>query len=57
VINCWFYRFGVEDHEHLFFRCSYSRRIWRDVMRLCEVENPLLLWDEVILEGFEAVKR
>jgi hypothetical protein len=28
AVLCCFYRITIEDHEHLFFQCGYSKRVW-----------------------------
>jgi hypothetical protein len=35
-----------ESIEHLFFQCSFSRRIWRAVMEDCLI-SPVIKWEEV----------
>jgi hypothetical protein len=37
-----------ESWGHLFFDCSFSRRIWRALMSICLIPNPSVDWEEVI---------
>lgn len=50
-VCCVFCRSGVESRGHLFFKCSYSRRIWKEGMSRCNVLNPPVDWDEVVKLG------
>jgi hypothetical protein len=43
-----FCRYGIEDRDHLFFHCSYSMRIWKDIMNICDMKNPPTSWEDVI---------
>jgi len=52
-----FCRSGVEDRDHLFLFCSYSRRKWRSIMQLCGMARPPICWDNVILEGLQNWRR
>lgn len=59
-ICCVFCRNGVESKEHLFFKCSYSGRIWQEGMRRCTVDYPPVYWDwdEVVQDAwFERVEQ
>jgi hypothetical protein len=37
-----------ENRGHLFFACSFSRRVWRAVMSICLIPNLPVDWEEVI---------
>jgi len=50
-VNCLFCHGCMEDRDHLFFICSFSRRVWRVVMAVCLIENPPICWDEVLQWG------
>jgi hypothetical protein len=50
-VNCWFCRNHVESRDHLFFECSFSYRIWRFCMARCRVDNPPIIWDDIIQLG------
>jgi hypothetical protein len=43
-------RHVIEDRDHLFFGYSYSGRIWRSIMSLCNAKKPLFCWDDIIAE-------
>jgi hypothetical protein len=47
-MDCLFCHASQESRDHLFFECSVSRRIWRDVMGSCLISDPKLVWDEVV---------
>ncbi|GLT66611.1 hypothetical protein SLA2020_389680 [Shorea laevis] len=51
--NCVFCRNGLEDRNHLFFYCGFSKRIWRNSMAKCNVADPPILWDEVLSMGIQ----
>lgn len=44
---CLFCYARQEYSMHLFFQCSFSRRIWRTLMELCLIADPKVEWDEV----------
>ena len=46
--NCVFCRNALESRDHLFFDCSFTKRIWVSIMRLCLVSNPLFSWEDLI---------
>jgi len=37
-----------EDHNHLFFECSYTKAIWWDVCDRCDIPRMTKGWDEWI---------
>jgi hypothetical protein len=43
-----FCRFKQESLAHLFFECSFSRRIWRSIMADCKVLDPPDDWDLIV---------
>jgi hypothetical protein len=45
---CRFCYGGQESIDHLFFNCSFCRRIWRNLMALCLVQQPFTDWDNVV---------
>jgi hypothetical protein len=51
--QCGFCKNGMESHDHLFFRCSFSSRIWKNCMQRCINENPDIDWLNVM--GIQAV--
>jgi hypothetical protein len=38
----------IETKDHLFFSCSFSRRIWRVILTDCGVVDPLVSWNDVV---------
>ena len=36
---CAFYRNKIESREHLYFECSFTKRIWKHIMGLCLVTD------------------
>jgi hypothetical protein len=38
----------IETKEHLFFSCSFSRRIWRVNLMDCGVVDPPVFWTDVV---------
>jgi len=49
--QCVFCRHGIESRDHLFFRCSFSSRIWKNCMQRCNIDNPDLDWSNVLDVG------
>ncbi|GAV83550.1 hypothetical protein CFOL_v3_26996, partial [Cephalotus follicularis] len=51
----WFSkRIPKHSYDHLFFDCPYSRDIWRDALRRCNIFKNILPWVEQVqwLEAF-----
>jgi hypothetical protein len=46
--RCSLNLFNNEDHNHLFFECSYSKVIWWDVCDICNIPRMRKSWDEWI---------
>jgi hypothetical protein len=44
---CLFCYGAQESREHLFFRCSFSSRIWTKIMAECSILNAPLDWDAI----------
>jgi hypothetical protein len=44
---CLFCRGSMENREHLFFLCGFSKRIWKEVMALCFVRQQRNSWEDV----------
>jgi len=36
-----------ENRDHLFFRCSFSRRVWRSIMAECLIFDPPVDWEDI----------
>jgi len=32
----------------MFFACGFGRRIWREVMKICHIENPPTMWEDIL---------
>jgi len=45
---CRFCYGGQESIDHIFFHCSFCRRIWRNLMALCLVQQSFTEWDDVV---------
>jgi hypothetical protein len=41
------------DHDHLFFQCSYSSRIWKGAMCISDMVGPPMSWEAVLAVGVE----
>jgi hypothetical protein len=49
--------FGKQESiEHLFFHCSFSRRVWKTLMADCLISNPAIEWEEVVLWSIKGLK-
>jgi hypothetical protein len=46
--RCSLYLRNNEDHNHLFFECSYTKAIWWDVCDRCDIPRMTKGWDEWI---------
>jgi hypothetical protein len=44
---CLFCYSAQESIEHLFFKCSFSSRIWRNIMSECSIFLAPLDWDDI----------
>ncbi|XP_062173706.1 uncharacterized protein LOC133879186 [Alnus glutinosa] len=45
--NCLFCHGFQESRDHIFFQCSFSRRIWKAIMAECSFPNPPIDWESV----------
>jgi hypothetical protein len=41
---CLFCRQNLEDQDHLFFKCPFTNRIWKNIMGLCLVSDASDDW-------------
>jgi hypothetical protein len=55
--NCVFCRNAIETRNHIFFDCSFSKRIWRNVMALCLISDPQFCWEHLVEWGSMHLKR
>lgn len=56
-VQCAFCRNCIESREHLFFKCGYSARIWKEGMGRCNLLDPPLDWDDVVTLGMHGWKK
>ncbi|XP_059454949.1 uncharacterized protein LOC132185153 [Corylus avellana] len=47
----------IEDREHLFFLCSFSRRIRKELLHLCLVDNEYVDWEDILKWGLLELMR
>jgi hypothetical protein len=48
AVVCLFCGSKMESREHMFFKCGFSARIWKECMAICNVSLLLTDWDDVI---------
>ena len=41
---CYFCQGELETRDHLFFGCSYSKNIWKQILQLCELNREVGFW-------------
>jgi hypothetical protein len=46
----------MEARDHLFFSCSFSKRVWRTVLAECLFDNIPVFWEDVIEWGIAMLK-
>jgi hypothetical protein len=56
-VQCAFCRNGVEDRNHIFFQCGFSKRVWTASLSKCNYVNPPVLWDDVLSLGLQQWKK
>ena len=54
--NCVFCRNSLETRNHIFFECSFSKRLWRKIMALCLVSDPCFCWEDLLEWGVVHLK-
>ena len=54
---CVFCRSRVESLEHLYFECSFSNRIWKQVLRRCLFNRSIGSWNEEAGWAVKILKR
>ena len=47
-VNCVFCKNQSESHDHLFFECNFSYRLWKFYMSRCKVENIPIIWKDIL---------
>ncbi|XP_075641997.1 uncharacterized protein LOC142613508 [Castanea sativa] len=53
---CVFCRNFLERRDHIFFECSFTRRIWDDMMKLCLVSNAQFILVDLMAWGSRELK-
>lgn len=48
VVVCLFCWSEMESREHMFFKCGFSARIWKECMARCTVALPWTEWEDVL---------
>ena len=48
---CLFCRHMLEDRDHLFFKCPFTKRIWDHIMALCLVFDAIDDWNMLVAWG------
>lgn len=44
------------SRDHLFFQCSFSRRMWKEIMSRNLIDNPSFKWEAIIEWGEKELK-
>ena len=44
-IKCYLCLGNVEDHNHLFFECAFSRRVWTPIATMCDLSTSVYVWE------------
>ena len=44
-IKCYLCRGSVEDHNHLFFACPFSRQVWTPIATMCALSTSFYVWE------------
>ena len=47
-MTCFFCRHSTEDHNHLFFRCSATSQIWKNIQHQDGFSTPSIDWSHLI---------
>lgn len=55
-VTCSFCRSCIEDREHLFFQCGFSRRIWKELLHLCLVDEVHTDWEDILQWSLQKLK-
>ena len=53
---CLYCRQSIENRDHLFFKCSFTSRIWKQIMALCLVSNTPDDWHSILRWGIVNLK-
>ncbi|XP_028092536.1 uncharacterized protein LOC114292711 [Camellia sinensis] len=55
-VNCVFCQHLCEDHNHLFFECPFSERVWSYIKGHINVSWPSIPWDDLVQLIAQSVK-
>uniref|UniRef100_A0A2N9HS76 Reverse transcriptase zinc-binding domain-containing protein n=1 Tax=Fagus sylvatica TaxID=28930 RepID=A0A2N9HS76_FAGSY len=50
--SCFCSKNAIETRNQIFFDCSFSKRLWRNVMALCLISDPQFCWEYLVEWGF-----
>ena len=53
---CQFCIQSMEDRDHMFFKCSFNKRIWQHIMALCPVSNAPDNWNLLVEWGLKNLR-
>ena len=53
---CQFCIQSMEDRDHMFFKCSFTKRIWQHIMALCPVSNASDNWNLLVEWGLKNLR-
>lgn len=50
-VKCVFCRSSIEDRDHLFFHCGFSKQIGKEILGLCSVSKIQTCWADILKWG------
>jgi hypothetical protein len=57
-VLCVLCRSGVEGRDPMFFQCRFiSKRIWREALKRCSVNDPCTEWEKKFDVGFKRFEK
>ena len=54
--TCVLCKQDMENRNHLFFGCSFSRNIWKGVLELCGLRREVWDWEEELKWAYQKLK-
>ena len=54
--TCVLCKQAMENRNHLFFGCSFSRKIWKGVLQLCGLRREVCDWEEELTWAYQKFK-
>ena len=45
-----------ESRDHMFFGCSYSKKIWQEVLKLCGLTREIVSWQEEVAWAIQRLR-